>query len=247
MRPRLAAYLCDLYAGYNDPELAVTVVRLLRVHGVEVVVPEQRASGIPEMLYGYAATARKMAEFNVAALLPWAKRGAVVLSGEPTASFAFKVHYPDYLASADCSTLAEATHDLGEFLVRYRADHPEAAPAAGPLAGPWKAVTRVAYHQPCHLKAQQIGSPGLDLLREIPGVEVVDLAAGCCGMAGTFGMKKGTYDLSMATGAPLFARLRLAAPDLVASECSTCRLQIAEATSMPTVHPVILLAAAYGL
>ena len=108
-------------------------------------------------------------------------------------------------------------------------------------------MTRIAYHQPCHLKAQQVGSPGLDLLREIPGIEVVDLAAGCCGMAGTFGMKKGTYDLSMQIGAPLFERVAAVAPDIVASECSTCRLQITEAASVRTVHPVTLLAAAYGL
>ena len=63
-------------------------------------------------------------------------------------------------------------------------------------------------------------------------MEVIDLAAGCCGMAGTFGMKKGTYDLSMQTGAPLFERIAAVEPDLVASECSTCRLQIAEATSV---------------
>ena len=49
-------------------------------------------------------------------------------------------------------------------------------------------------------------------------------------MAGTFGMKTGTYDLSMLTGAPLFERVAAVAPDLVASECSTCRMQIAEAT-----------------
>ena len=247
VRPPLAAYFHDLYAGYNDPELGLAVIRLLNAHGIEVVLPEQRASGIPEMLYGYADAARQTAAFNVQAMLPWIKRGAVVVSAEPTATFAFKVHYPDYLASGDCSAVAEATHDLGEFLVRYRADHPERSPVAGALPAAWSHVKRIAYHQPCHLKAQGVGSPGLDLLREVPGVEVVDLASGCCGMAGTFGMKKGSYDLSMRTGAPLFERIGAVAPDLVASECSTCRLQISEATSLPTVHPITLLTAAFGV
>ena len=246
-RTQLVAYFQDLYATYNDPTLGFTTLRLLQAHGIEIVIPEQRASGIPEMLYGYAGAARATARFNVEAMLPWIKRGAAVLSAEPTASFAFKVHYPDYLASPDCSAMAEATHDLGEFLVRYRADHPDLSPRAAALPGPWSYIRRVAYHQPCHTKAQQIGSPGLELLREIPGLEVVDLAAGCCGMAGTFGMKKGTYDLSMLTGAPLFERVAAVAPDLVASECSTCRLQIAEAASVQTIHPVVLLAAAYGV
>ena len=94
---------------------------MLEAHGIEVVLPEQRSSGIPEMLYGYAGAARETAEFNVEAVLPWVKRGAALLTAEPTATFAFKVHYPDYLATPDCSLVAGATHDLGEFLVRYRA------------------------------------------------------------------------------------------------------------------------------
>jgi len=246
-RRPLAAYFSDLYAAYNDPDLGQTVLRLLAAHGIEVVLPEQRSSGIPEMLYGYADSARETAAYNVASMLPWTKRGAAVLSAEPTATFAFKVHYPDYLSSPDCSAIADATHDLGEFLVRYRADHPDRSPVARPLPGVWSEARRVAYHQPCHLKAQGVGNPGVELLRELPGVEVIDLAAGCCGMAGTFGMKKHTYDLSMLTGAPLFERIAAVGPDLVASECSTCRLQIAEATSLQAVHPVTLLAAAYGV
>ncbi len=255
------AYFYDLFAEYNEPELAQAVMRVLAAHGIRVLLPEQRASGIPEMLYGYAHRARRAADFNVRAFLPLVNSGAVLVSAEPTATFAFKVHYPDYLSDAACSLVANATCDLGDFLVRYRADHPEAAPAAGPLRGgpprapvktgarpsdPLGAGLRIAYHQPCHLKAQQIGNPGVELLREIPGVEVIDLAAGCCGMAGTFGMKAGTYDLSMLTGRPLFDRVAEAAPDLVASECSTCRMQITQGTGLETIHPIRLLAEAYG-
>ena len=143
--------------------------------------------------------------------LPHVKAGAVLVSAEPTATFAFKVHYPDYVNSPDCSLVANATRDLGEFLVQRRARPPRAGPGRRPPAGGPRrcsapavagALLRIGYHQPCHLKAQQIGSPGLELLREIPGVEVVDLAAGCCGMAGTFGMKAGTYDLSMQPARP---------------------------------------------
>jgi glycerol-3-phosphate dehydrogenase subunit C len=104
---------------------------------------------------------------------------------------------------------------------------------------------RIAYHQPCHLKAQQIGNPALELIGEIPGVEVFDLAAGCCGMAGTFGMKTGTYDLSLAAGAPLFERITDLAPALIASECSTCRMQLTHATGLRAVHPITLLDEAY--
>jgi FAD/FMN-containing dehydrogenase/Fe-S oxidoreductase len=259
------AYFYDLFANYNDPELALAVLRVLEAHGIRMLLPPQRAAGIPEMLYGYARRAADIARFNLEAVLPAIQSGAVLVSAEPTATFAFKVHYPDYAPGRACSLVADATRDLGEFLLRRRLDHPETAPAARPLRGrgglsPFETAgaapgtgaapprpLRVAYHLPCHLKAQEVGSPGLELLREIPGVEVIDLAAGCCGMAGTFGMRKGTFDFSLQVGEPLFRRIAEVAPDLVASECSTCRLQVTQAVDLETVHPVTLLAEAYGV
>lgn len=267
--PGSVAYFHDLFARYNDPELTRATLHVLQAHGLRALVPEQRASGVPEMLYGYAAAATRVAETNITHLAPLVAEGAAVVSTEPTATFALKVHYPDYVRSSDCALVANAAHDLGEFLVRYRADHPEASPAAQAL-GPGRrpprrpaaaepmayaparsessaSSLRVAYHLPCHLKAQQVGSPAVTLLQEIPGVEVIDLAAGCCGMAGTFGMKKGTYERSLEMGRPLFERVAEVAPDLIVSECSTCREQLAHATGFPVVHPIVLLAEAYGV
>jgi glycerol-3-phosphate dehydrogenase subunit C len=66
-------------------------------------------------------------------------------------------------------------------------------------------------------------------------------------MAGTFGMKAGTYDLSMKVGEPLFARVRESGAQTLISECSTCRMQLEEATSRRAIHPAELLARAYGL
>ncbi len=236
------AFFYDVYANYNDPALAQTMESLLLAHGVPVTFPAQKGSAVPEMLYGYVQRAKATAGYNVRNFAPHVREGELLVSGEPTASFAFKVHYPDITPSEECSLVANATRDLGEFLVSRRAERPEWAPQ--PVN---EIPLTVAYHQPCHLKTQQIGSPFLSLLREVPGLTMVDLDAGCCGMAGTFGMKAGTYDLSMETGRPLFERVAAVTPDLVASECSTCRMQLAQATGKDTIHPAELLARAYGI
>lgn len=244
------AHFCDLFGTYHDPELMRTVERVLAAHGVHVVRPRQKPSGVPQMLYGYANRARATAAYNVRAALPLVERGAVVVSAEPTAIFAFKVHYPDYLGTPEASTVAAAAYDLGHFLLRCRLDHPDLAPVVRPLQ---HAATlsgrplRVGYHQPCHLKVQEVGNPGLQLLRELPELEIIDLDAGCCGMAGTFGMKASAYDLSLAAGAPLFERVSEVAPDLLASECSTCRMQLTHVLGIEAVHPITLLASAYGV
>ena len=235
------AFFLEVFANYNDPALADTMDRLLRAHGVDVVYPEQRASGILEMAYGYATRAKEVAAFNVSQTLPYVQRGCLLVSGEPTASFAFKEHYKDYLEGEDCRLVGRWTRDLGEFLADYRKQHPELAlkPSELPL--------KVAYHQPCHLKVQQVGTPFLDLMREVPGLQITNLDSGCCGMAGTYGMKAGTFDLSMQTGRPLLDKVKEVAPQLVLSECSSCRMQINQATGYPTEHPAQLLARVYGL
>jgi glycerol-3-phosphate dehydrogenase subunit C len=235
------AFFLEVYANYNDPILADAMDRLLRAHSVNVLYPAQKASGILEMAYGYAGKAKAVAAYNVAQALPFVQRGCLLVSGEPTASFAFKEHYKDYLEGDDCRLVGRWTRDLGEFLLDYRTQHPELAlkPAATPL--------RAAYHQPCHLKVQQVGTPFLELLREVPNLDITNLDAGCCGMAGTYGMKAGTFDLSMQTGKPMLDKVRALAPQLVLSECSSCRMQVNQATGVPTEHPAQFLARAYGL
>jgi Fe-S oxidoreductase len=72
---------------------------------------------------------------------------------------------------------------------------------------------------------------------------VVDLDAGCCGMAGSFGYDRGHYDVSRAIGErKLFPAVRAKAPDAVVVAAGTsCRHQIADFTSERAVHPAILL------
>ena len=99
-----------------------------------MVLPDQRSSGIPEMLYGYAHAARETAEFNVAAVLPWIEGAAPwSVSAEPTATFAFKVHYPDYLASPIAPRWPTPPTTWASSWCATALDHPEAAPVARPL------------------------------------------------------------------------------------------------------------------
>ena len=235
------ALFYEMYANYNDPDLALIMEKLLRAHGVDVVFPPQKSSGILEMAYGLPAKAAETARYNVNSVLPYVRADATLVSGEPTATFAFRSHYADYLSDPAVAEVAVATRDLGEFLYEWRAAHPDRAPAAEatPLS--------LAYHMPCHLKAQRVPHTFYDLVAQIPDVHLVNLDAGCCGMAGTFGTKAGTFEFSMLAGRPVFDRVEALKPDLVLSDCSSCRMQIEQATGTRTMHPAELLAHLYGV
>ena len=83
------------------------------------------------------------------------------------------------------------------------------------------------------------------LLQEHCSVKVTDLKAGCCGIAGTFGMQKKNYDLSMQISESLKNALENSPTKNVLTECSTCRMQIEHISKSKVNHPIKILAECY--
>ncbi len=106
---------------------------------------------------------------------------------------------------------------------------------------------RIAYFPPCHQRTQEKARPYADLLRLIPelSVQVVGEDA-CCGMGGSVGFKADVHEASLEVGRPLFESLQKLAPDAIVTECLSCRLQFNHALQFPVLHPMEILARAYG-
>ena len=84
------------------------------------------------------------------------------------------------------------------------------------------------------------------LMKLVPGLDVVELPEdSCCGMAGTFGLKKQFYDLSMRAGANLFGQIREAHVDSVVTTCGTCNMQIVQGTGQRVEHLAKILCDSY--
>ena len=66
-------------------------------------------------------------------------------------------------------------------------------------------------------------------------------------MAGTYGLKRENYRNSLRAGWRLISAVRDATIQIGATECSSCKMQMEQATSKPTIHPLKILALAYGL
>jgi glycerol-3-phosphate dehydrogenase subunit C len=78
----------------------------------------------------------------------------------------------------------------------------------------------------------------------IPGVELTILDSQCCGIAGTYGFKKENYPYSQAIGEGIFSQIRANNPDVVATDCETCKWQIEMSTGYEVMNPISILAQA---
>lgn len=229
---------------YNEPELGAAVRAVLRRNGVATEEPSADCCGLPALANGDEEEARRRARKAVAEMAAAVDRGLTIVTACTSCGHMIKSEIPAlFEGEAEIGEMAKRvaahTSDLGEWLMA-RAD-------SGRLdTGFRRSETELAYHAPCHQMAQGIGRPWYHLLRRVPGVKIVDLDAGCCGMAGTFGFKQEKYATSMAVGQRLFDGIRTAAPEAVVTECPTCRMQIAHGARVRAIHPVEILLRAYG-
>jgi len=226
-------YFADTYANYNRPELGAAAVRVLTNMGYRVLFPPQKGSGMPAFLYGELEVMRKIAEFNVKSVLPYARRGIPTVATEPTAAFCLKELYPEILRTADARVVAENSFEILGFIQSKGIVLNAAQSRNG----------TVVYHTPCHTRSLYAEAPGPQLLRQAGlDVQIVD-HYGCCGIAGTYGFKKGVegFELSMAVGEELFRKISDLKSDYVCTESSVCRMQIEQAMGLDVKHPLEIL------
>ncbi len=224
---------------YNDPAVGKAAVAVLERNRVDVTLPAQRCCGMPYLDGGAVEEAQALIRENVRSLAAAVREGREIVVPGPTCSYMLKQEYPWLDGSDDARLVASHTRDLFEYLMRLA--------ALGKLdTGFSRRPGKIAYHLPCHLRAQNLGTKSADLLRLIPGAEV-EVIERCSGVDGTWGFKREYYELSLQVAEPLFKELGDARPDRVASDCPLAGLQIAQGTGLAPRHPIQIVADAYGL
>ena len=193
------------FVQHNAPEIGVDTVEVLERNGVDVrCAAGLRCCGMPAWEKGDLAGVRAAARENLRRLGPFVERGARVVAINPTCSMMLRREYPDLVDTADraaAARVAAATRDPAEFLWGLR-DEPRFNTAfQSAPEGP------VAYHVPCHLRAQGIGFKSRDLLRKIPGVTVA-MVMECSGHDGTYAMTVEGFDPSRRIGEKAFQGMR---------------------------------------
>jgi FAD/FMN-containing dehydrogenase/Fe-S oxidoreductase len=235
------AYFVDYFANHHDPDLGEAFVRILQHNGYRVYVPPQQlVSGMAMIAVGDLAAAREVAETNIDQFSDIAREGYPIVCTEPSAALCLSQEYPLIVTHPDAEIVARQTSDAGTFLWELHQN--------GKLKVDFEKLDlRVAYHTPCHVKALSPDAGLCNLLELIPGVSVRRIDKGCSGMAGTFGLAAEHFEQSTSIGSELISEMKTIDVNAGVTDCSSCRMQMEQEAVIPTVHPIKILALAYGL
>ncbi len=229
------------FVQHNEPALGRDALAVLDAAGVDVRLGAGLVCcGMPAWEHGDLEGLRERARRDLAVLVPHFERGAKVLVVNPTCSMMLRREWPHLLEGAErgrAEMVAASVMDPCELLWGIR-DEPRAALAFKSAPG------TVAYHAPCHLRAQAIGFKGRDLMRRIPGTEIKATVMECCGHNGTFAMKVEGFEASARLGKKAFEAMKESGAEVWATECPLAALQFEQHAGKRPLHPLTVLARA---
>lgn len=234
-----AVLFADTFTEFEDPEIGLAALDVLDAAGLGGTLAPNGCCGRPLISQGRLREARKLAAANVHALYDLAERGTPIVFVEPSCLSAVREDAPGLLRGElqrRARVVAAASVLFEEYLEReLSAGRANLALKSGPA--------NVQLHPHCHQRSMGLAAPARALLSRIPGAQVTDLEAGCCGMAGSFGYTQDHYDVSRAIGERKLLPAARALDDrstLVAGGTS-CRHQVAHFAGVRAAHPAVLL------
>jgi glycerol-3-phosphate dehydrogenase subunit C len=240
---RRVAFFHGCGTNYYEPRLGEMTVALLEHNGIAVDVPKQDCCGLPLQSNGLFDDARGYVHRLAERLAPFARDGVDIVGTSTSCTLMLKREALEILGmddDADLRAVSGRVFDICEYLLAMH--------ERGELKTDFQPVPEtVVYHAPCQQQGHGVGKPALDLMALVPELRVVESEANCCGVAGTYGLKREKYDIAMKVGAGLFEQIAETAPDRAVCDSETCRWQIEHATRVSTVHPVEVLHRASGL
>ena len=229
----------DTFTEYEAPTIGVAAIEVMQAAGLHPAVAPNVCCGRPLISQGLLSEARRQAAANVHALYDLAAHGHAIVFMEPSCLSAAKDDGPSLLRGElryRARVVARACVLFEEYLERECASgHANLALKAGPA--------NIHLHPHCHQRSMGLAAPARALLSRVPGATVIDLDAGCCGMAGSFGYTRDHYDVSRAIGERklLPAARALDARSVLVAAGTSCRHQVHDLAGVTALHPAELL------
>lgn len=225
-------------------EINAATIRVLQRNGYEVHFPSQQTCcGAAQLHVGEEILARNLARKNIDTFLIDQYEAIINNAGGCGATLKEYAHLlhddPAYAEKAQC--FVSKVKDINEFLMEHLHVPPK---------GTIKA--RVTYSDSCHLRhVQKVIRQPRDLLRQIPGVELVELKLPdrCCGSAGVYNLVQ--VDTANAVLEAKMADIAATGANMIVTTNTGCHLQLMAGVrrtglSARVIHMVELLDQSYA-
>ncbi|GAB2649580.1 FAD-binding and (Fe-S)-binding domain-containing protein [Nocardia goodfellowii] len=216
----------DTFTDAFDPEIALAAVRLIESLGFRVRVPDRRlCCGLTWISTGQLDGARARLRTTLDELDEHVRGGGIVLGLEPSCTAVLRADLPELLPDDPrAARTAAAIRTLAEFLAAQSDWRP-----------PVREGAEVVVQPHCHQHAVLGFQADRELLARM-GVRVREIA-GCCGLAGNFGMQQGHYDVSVQVAANgLLPALQADATATLLADGFSCRTQAEQLAGREGVH-----------
>ena len=237
------ALFVTCFGNFNQPQMVEDLAAVLRHNGVQVkLLRKERCCGMPKFELGDLESVSKFKDANLPVLLEAVADGFDLIAAIPSCVLMFKQEIPLlFPQDAGVTKVARAFYDPFEYLMHRHAAGLLRTDFVNPLG-------KVALQSACHQRVQNIGPKTRDVLRLVPGTEIVTIER-CSGHDGTYGVKKASYANSRKIAKPVETRVRNAAPEHFTSDCVLAGAHVAHGLGdgMVAEHPISLLRKAYGL
>ncbi|HEX5399243.1 MAG TPA: FAD-linked oxidase C-terminal domain-containing protein [Verrucomicrobiae bacterium] len=227
----------DTFVRYYEPHVGMAAVKVLEAAGFEVVLPKLRkCCGRPAFSQGNLDEAARLGRHNLA-LLNADQDNTPIVFLEPACYSMFVDEYRE-LRLPDAGRVASRCILFEQFVENLL----DAEPSALTFNN---RAERIMIHVHCHAKALADTDYMYQLVTRIPQRTVTLLEAGCCGMAGTFGMLEAKYDLSIKVAEPIIQVIR-SQPfgTIFVMAGSSCRQQISHLARVRLRHMSEMMAEA---
>ena len=231
------------YVQNNEPHIGRDTLEVMQANQVDCqCVGGLNCCGMPKWEKGDLEGLRTQAKGNLDRLMPHVEAGSKVVSLNPTCTMMLRKEYPELLEGEDrerAKRLAEVVVESAELLWSIRKEERFNTEV---LSKP--AENALAYHAPCHLRAQRAGFRGRDVLKKIFGFKV-ETVMECCGHDGTYAMTVEGFEPSQRIGKKAFDGMKETADAIWATDCPLAALQFEQHAGVKPMHPMSVLAKAY--
>ena len=229
----------DTFNRYFEPENLRSAVRVLKNAGYYPFYPEPKQKkqkplccGKTHLSVGNITKAKQAADRLVETYLPYAKKGLPIVGLEPSCLLALKDEIPSLLKTKDAKLVSKYVMTFEELLSQDKKSL---------NLKPLKA--KALLHGHCHQKAFNVLESVEEVLSFIEDLKVEKIETSCCGMAGSFGYSKETYDFSMKMAEKdLLPKIREADKNtILIADGTSCRSQIVDGSEREAIHVARLL------